>query len=358
MERTDSVRHAMLLNAFDVDPGVAERTLELQQGELFALDLQVDVLVVSAWRGIYEPVPGTLVERLQQACGLKLGALPRQFDLSGGPIGAWISPPLAGLMPAPRWPQGSATRFLRIAVVESERQSGLEQETPWPVFRQLFSLLALLPLQGIAAPVVAAPLLGAGNQKVAPERLFPDLLSSCRSGFRHVPDLERLIIFDQQGEPLQELADLIDQQLGRFPGDRERVSLDGLEGLRSDLLALLKGLVRCHPQLEAHADVSELAHLLTAAEVSPVALGMQGRRLVEILVNQRLGWRRGSLYRAIRELSRQEIHPWIITCLHQVRVFGNWMVHPASPTQRKSVSQDDIGAMLTALVCVLEGYPW
>jgi len=72
----------MLLNAFDVDPGAAERTLEIQCGELFELSISADLLVVSAWQGVYEPVPRTLVERLEQACGLRLGLLPRALDLT------------------------------------------------------------------------------------------------------------------------------------------------------------------------------------------------------------------------------------------------------------------------------------
>jgi hypothetical protein len=177
----------MLLNAFDVDPGAAERTLEIQCGELFELGISVDLLVVSAWQGVYEPVPGTLVERLEQACGLRLGLLPRALDLTGSAIGAWVSPPLRELPQPPAWPGNSATRFQRLAVVESPRQ-GTDGD-PWPVFNQLFCLLALLPLQNIHCPVVATPLLSAGNQRVAPERLFPHLLERCRTGFRHVPDL-------------------------------------------------------------------------------------------------------------------------------------------------------------------------
>ena len=167
----------MLLNAFDVDPGAAERTVELRYGELFELGIHADLLVVSAWSGSYSPVAGTLVQRLEEACNLKLGQLPRQLDLTSGPIGAWLSVPLAELNPPCHWPMGSATRFSRIAVVESAPpRSGNGKDETWPVFSQLFSLLAILPLQNIHCPVVATPLLSAGNQNVAPDRLFPDLL--------------------------------------------------------------------------------------------------------------------------------------------------------------------------------------
>ena len=346
----------MLLNAFDVDPGAAERTLEIQCGELFELGFHADLLVVSAWQGVYEPVPGTLVERLEKACGLRLAQLPRAFDLTGSAIGAWVSPPLSNLQQPPAWPGSSATRFQRLAVVESPRQ--VADCDPWPVFNQLFCLLALLPLQDIHCPVVATPLLSAGNQAVAPERLFPDLLASCRSGFRHVPDLERLILFDRRHEPLELLAERIDLELGRSPADREVVSLGEFDRFRTELLGLLGGFARLHPRLAADVDLSELSHLLARDEVTPVALGMHSRRLVERMVRHYLGWRSGGLYQALQVLQRRSISPWTLSCLHQVRVFGNWMGHPSPPERRQSVTSADIATMLTALHRVLESYPW
>ena len=356
----------MLLNAFDVDPGAAERTVELRVGELFDLGLQADLLVVSAYAGNYEPVPGTLVARLRQVCGLDLGRLPRQLDLSGGPVGAWVSPPLAQLPQPPRWPATSRTRFQRLAVVESpphttaadsdQQQSSRLQS--WPAFRQLFSLLALLPLQGIECPLVAVPLLSAGNQGIAPERLFPALLERCRDGFRHVPDLERLIVFDRQQAPLEALAGRIDAELGRYPAERQLLRFPEAGTLPQGLLPTLDGFCRLHPETDVAADVAELRHLLGGLEATAVAIGLHGRRLVERLVRHRLGWRHGTLYQGIQALNHQQLDPWIISCLHQVRVFGNWMGHPSRPGQRRAITLTDVTAMLAALQRVLEDYPW
>lgn len=352
----------MLLNAFDVDPGAAERTVELQAGELFTLGLQADLLVVSAWPGVYRPDAGTLMQRLELACGLCLGTLPRQLDLTGTAIGAWVSAPLAELASPVHWPAMSATRFARLAVVESPApgQPSAEHpaEGPWPVFNQLFSLLAVLPLQNIHCPVVATPLLAAGNQQVAPERLFPALLGCCRNGFRHVPDLERLIVFDRQQAPLEELAARIDQELGRFPAERQQLDLQAGAAVISQLQGVLRGFCRLHPSLTVASDVDELLYLLGGGPVTAMALGMHSRRLVERLVCQRLGWRRATLYQGLQALSRDGLDPWLISCLHQVRVFGNWMGHPSRPGQRRVVSTSDGIAMLTALLRVLEDYPW
>ena len=348
----------MLLNAFDVDPGADERTLELQVGELFDLGLKADLLVVSARHGSYEPVPGTLIHGLAHQFGICAAQLPRALDLSASSIGAWVTPPLGESGIPKGWPVASASRFGRIAVIESPDEESASHEQAWSAFLQLFSLLAVLPLQGIRCPVVATPLLAAGNQAIAPERLFPDLLTSCRNGFRHVPELNRLIVFDRQREPLEQLAQRIDLELRRSPGIRDVVPLGDLDALRIGLLGLLRGFGRLHPRLAAEVDLSELSHLLAADQVTPVALGMHSRRLVERLVCHHLGWRRGGLYRGLQMLQQREVSPWILSCLHQVRVFGNWMGHPSPPERHQAVTSVDLATMLGALHRVLDAYPW
>jgi hypothetical protein len=109
----------VLLNAFDVDPSAAERTLELQAGELFNLGIEADLLVISTRAGGYEPVPGTLVERIRQTTGIRLGDLPRQLEIRIDTLTAWLSPPLQELQPTVQWPAGGNSRFHRIAVLES-----------------------------------------------------------------------------------------------------------------------------------------------------------------------------------------------------------------------------------------------
>lgn len=348
----------MLLNAFDVDPGADERTLELQVGELMDLGIRANLLVVSVRQGSYHPVPGTLLHALESQFNIHVEHLPRALDLSAGSVGAWISPPLSELNLNVNGPEVSATCFQRIAVVESRHGDLNPKDSSWLAFRQLFSLLAVLPLHDIHCPVVATPLLSGGNQGIAAEQLFPDLLRCCRNGFRHLPDLERLLIFDRRREPLEQLAQRIDLELGRSSGVRQLVPLGDLDGIRLALIGLLNGLEQFNTGLAAEVDLSELSHILSADQVTPVALGMHSRRLVERLVRYQLGWRRGSLYQGLQDLQRRNLNPWLLSCLHQVRVFGNWMGHPSPPERFQVVTSVDVATMLTALHRVLESYPW
>ena len=124
------------------------------------------------------------------------------------------------------------------------------------------------------------------------------------------------------------------------------------------LLMVLRGFSKLHPQLDVDGDISELLYQLSDLETTAVALGLHGRRLNERLVRQRLGWRSGTLYQGLQALNTQQLDPWLISCLHQVRVFGNWMGHPSRSGNRRAVTLTDVIAMLAALQRVLEAYPW
>ena len=347
----------MLLNSFDIDPGAAVRTLEIQVGELFDLGIEVDILAVSSRPGGYDPVPGTLIHALEDLCGVCIAELPRQLDFSSGPLKAWISPPLNSCCTALSWPVGSTTRFSRIAVIETSPDN--HSESASTLFTQLFGLLSVLPLQGIHSPVVATPLLGAGQQQVHPTRLLPAFLESCRNGFRHVPDLERLVLFDRKQEVLEAIAEQVDQELGRYPVEHQPVQLlldqETLDGLSRVLIRLNRDI----RDQAVSTDIAELLQMLKEKLVTPIALGLYSRRLIERLVVEQTTGNAGlTLHQGIQLLARANCDPWLISCLHQVRVFGNWMGHSNSSSRRCFVGSSDISCVLMALYRVLEDYPW
>lgn len=350
----------MLLNFFDVDAAGGQRSVELRVGDFPALALDTDLLVVSAFERCYHPRPGTLIARLQEEYGIRLDQLPKALDLRDSPLQCWVSGPLP-------WDNAPArvSRFRRIAVVEgSIAWAGEDNLVPWPPFNRLFSLLALLPMRRIACSTVATPLLGSGNQGIEVLTHVPDLLEPYRQAFRHVPDLQRLVLFDRTDVHLRMLGEAIDAALERVDPQGLKVALPndapGLHRLGNLLHNWSTPAKAQTPSLTN--DVSELLELLRTEEVSPIALGILARRVVEQLVLQSLGEERGrehlNLSTGIRLLQRRGSDPWLISCLHQVRCFGNWMGHPPRGGRGRSVELHDVLAMLSALQRVLEDYPW
>lgn len=282
----------MLLNGFDVGTPSGTRHVELRVGDLPGLGLDVDLLVVSAFEGDIEPIDGTLLGRLDQAYGIRLDRLDCALDLRGSPLKGWVSAPIDwSRAPLPPLGELPTTRFKRIAVVEGTVDWQPDDLLPWPPFNRLFSLLALLPMRQIRAASVASPLLGSGDQGMDALLHIPDLLEAYRAGFRHVPELQQLILFDRTDRALGVLGEAIDAALVRPTPATTRLPLpQGLAGLGQLPHLLRRGQEQVGASLPHGLlhDLVELLELLDEEEISPFALGMHSRRVVEQLVQHSL----------------------------------------------------------------------
>lgn len=356
------------LNAFDAAPG---RTVVISHGDLFAEAINVDLLVISAKEGFYEPETGSMVSVLRNKCGLIVGDLRRApaLDLTQAQtIRAWVTPELETLTQKPQWPEGSRTRFRRLAVVETaetELSDGDEQ----PVFQQMFCLLALLPMHGIDCTSVATPLLNTGRQEAQPRQIYPAMIRSVGNGFRHVPDLSQLVIIDLKRDNLEELSKEIDRTLERSPLQRERLGIrEENRELIDRLLQSIEGFKKAQNEVlqDSYAEqtLAEIEHQLRSPDITLVTLAIEARKLLEALVARRLRGRgKGmSLYGMIK-LLQPDISSWSSNAMHTVRIFGNWMGHASTngePDQlpTSTVRHDDMLAMLLSLLRILEDYPW
>jgi hypothetical protein len=138
-----------------------------------------------------------------------------------------------------------------------------------------------------------------------------------------------------------------------------RLDLPGSLPVKDGLVNLLRR--RAQSDSLTH-DIGELNALLRSEQVSPIALGIHARRVVEQLVLQQLAGEadvaRLNLDKGILRLRDLGVDRWLISCLHQVRCFGNWMGHPPGNGQARAVQLHDVLAMLAALQRVVEDYPW
>ena len=88
---------ANTLTSLDLDPYASSRSLDVMAGDLFALGLHVDLLVVSTYEGFYEGLPGSMVAQLRERCGIDLSSLKKSLDLRAASlIRGWISEEIDG----------------------------------------------------------------------------------------------------------------------------------------------------------------------------------------------------------------------------------------------------------------------
>ena len=140
----------MFLNAFDLETSNGARNLELRAGFFPGMGLDVDLLAISA-NGLHdESHHDTVVKELKSSYGLKLESVSKAVDLSGSLLNSWVSQPLE-LHPVTsnRDSRKTNSHFQRVAVVGAGLDAGAEASAAWDAFNRLFSLLAILPMQGI-----------------------------------------------------------------------------------------------------------------------------------------------------------------------------------------------------------------
>ena len=355
----------MFLNAFDLETSNGARNLELRAGAFPGMGLDVDLLAIAA-NGLNDGHHhDTEVMQLQSSYGLRLEDVAKAVDLSGSLLNSWVSQPL-DLHPAlsKREHKGAASHFQRLAVVGAGLEPSGQLNGTWDAFNRLFSLLAILPMQGIRCHTVAAPLFGLHPTSREEKRDYSRLLELCRQGFRHLPELHRLILFDGDDAVMRPLGQTIDRAIQRQDPHHtliERpVDLASLDHLRR----LLRGLLEDESlkPLRITPDLGELLRMLESDELSPISLGMHARRLLERLVSHNLRCQgdqelRG-LNQGIQKLRLLGMDPWLLSCMHQVRTFGNWMGHPQDTGSNRRIGQHDVIAMLCSLRRVLSEYPW
>ncbi|MEI6872510.1 MAG: hypothetical protein WCL08_09535, partial [Verrucomicrobiota bacterium] len=86
----------MLVNIVNIPTPHGWRSIELREGDILKPDLstQPDVLVVSSFRGNYEPVPKTVIGCLHEQLGLSVKQLAEGPEFQVGIKDAWMTPSL------------------------------------------------------------------------------------------------------------------------------------------------------------------------------------------------------------------------------------------------------------------------
>ncbi len=312
---------------FEVRAAERYRTFELWEGDITDLPFPVDVLVISAFPGDYLPTPGSVVGALKRS-GVDVRELARSpaYDFRPTPLSCWVSSPLD----APHIPDESCPRFRRLVCMEF-RDRGVAR-----ISAVLFSVLALLEqlsTEGEHIRTVAVPALGAGDQGLDLREVVDRLAEASRDYLERARWLDRLVFVAYTPTAAEAFQSALETKLGRI-----RVSLDEqrVRAARGDVLAAARTLLD-DATVPAHARpvLHDLARLLAWERAGSFELGVAGRRLAELVVQERLGAQKeADLLRGIEALAHHHVADWIRSYLHTLRVFGNNAAHEKHGTVR------------------------
>jgi len=341
----------MLVNIANIPTPHGWRSIELREGDITRPDVTSapDVLVVSSFKGRYEPVPKTVIGSLYEQLGLSVKDLAEKPVFQVGARDAWMSGPLSSELP-----------FQRLACVEMlDLRSVAEdsEETIKRAVRSLFGLLAVAEINEVSIKRIAMPILGTGNQGLKIEHVMPWMIETISKLLGNLSSVQtvQLYVLREGAYAAKILNTLLEREQSASVG----VSAEG-EEIAGRVCAKLEVLLnRSASKAQDNAAAFELYALLKRDAGSFVTLAALSRRLVEALV-QRVAAEKGAraeaeLIKKIEGLASHGVAPWMLSYMHTLRVFGNEAVHEKHQERHpKAVNQWDLMLLLLCLDRVLE----
>lgn len=328
------------LNVVGLDTAVGYKTLELWQGDITKLGCSVDLLVVSAFRGGYQPIPGTVFGSLAANLKLEVAKLASAPELDmRSALGTWVSKPVPGC------------EFSRVVCTELiGRATTLDDG-----LQSLFATIGVLEAKGVGVTTVAMPVLGAGNQGLPSAQVIAALLAHARSHIARSLGTSRIMFVEYDAARAAELSEAMDKYLKRSHVSIPKTQL--IAGVRGDILLLLTDYSHILSP-EDRGVVNELRVVLQREDVRSFELGVIARKLAERVTDSlHAGPTKATkLDGKIRELGEKGIATWIQQYLHVLRVVGNESAHENTGTHREpaSIQESDVAISLFCMRAVLE----
>jgi hypothetical protein len=329
---------ATTLNIIGIETAHGLKTLELALGDL--CDIKCDLLGVSAFKGDYSPKQGTLVGALLTRHQFSLAEASKvpALDLREQ-FGIWITERLEGFP------------FERILCVEMAGRTA----DPTKAMENFFVGVAVLEAMGQGVATMALPLLGAGNQAFDPEQVATPLLEQASGMLRRSSCVNR-IIFSELSE---ERAATLNRELDRQLGGALHAQLPRKE-MAMALLADLRAMVgRLQPLVQGASRrmAGELLAVVSREAPSAMEVGLQGRRLAEVLTAWLQPERTAlDLAGRIDGLRAFGIAPWLVSYLHTLRIIGNEVVHIREQVSRapQHLAEEDVTLCLFCMARVTQ----
>ena len=341
----------MLVNIVNVPTPHGWRSIELREGDITQPDIsaQPDVLVVSSFRGRYEPVPNTVIGCLWSRLELSVKELAEEPEYQIGMRDAWMTHALEPQLP-----------FHRLVCVEMLSIGGSTEDSERAIkraVRSLFGLLAVAEINGVSIKRIAMPILGTGNQGLGMEVVMPwmiETISKLLGNLSGVQTVQLYVLRDGVGAA-QKLNTLLERDQSVSVG----VSAESQE-MAGRVCAKLESFLQRSTNAEDNAAALELLLLLKRDAGSFVTLAALARRLVEAIV-QAIAHEKGAkaeaeLIKKIEALATHGVSPWMLSYMHLLRVFGNEAVHEKQRELRhpKTVNSWDLMVLLSCLDRILE----
>jgi len=337
-----------LINIISVPTSSGIKTIEIHNDDITKMTLDVDVLVISAYHNKYFPAPGTVIEALFENTGISLLDLSQKplLDLRSS-LHCWVSNKIDNCS------------FNYIVCVEGIKKSIEESGTGEEALADLFGTIALLQYKNLNVSNIALPILGAGYQKNSIDAILPNLIEKAIDSLNSNTSLNTIYFVENDNEKAQLIDETINNYFRRGSDKLELVFDDPI--LVNSLELILKKLVQIkNNSFYNNKTIKNLINKINNKNLRFFELGILCRKLEELLLADISDLKSGnyvSLFDYINDLKSKNVAEWMITYLHTIRVFGNFMAHEGESSSIPSqMEKSEVVVFTHALNRLLDFY--
>jgi len=167
-----------------------EKMIEVHYCDICKFDETIDILLTSAFKYSYEPMPDTVFGALKRK-GISVADLAQQpaIDLRGI-SGTWLSEPITGS-------ELPIQRIGCVELLEFGTDPFLVQESLMSSLKTYFQMLDIASNHGVSMETVALPVLGGGDQDIPMELLLIPILRECISFLKRNASVKRICFIER-----------------------------------------------------------------------------------------------------------------------------------------------------------------
>jgi hypothetical protein len=309
-----------LLNVISVPTSNGIKTIEIHNDDITRLSWNFDIMVISAFHEKYKPRPNTVIKSLEDNYGIIIQECSNNplIDLRSS-LHCWISVVQEN------------KNFKHVLCVEGIKTAIEEKGSSETAISDLFGTLSLLQYKNVQAHSIAMPLIGAGFQGNSIEAVLPVLIDKAISALLNNPSLNTIYFVEIDETKAKLIDETINSTLKRGGEKLELVFDDPLViSLLEQVLIKLIQIQKANKKYENNKTFKNLIEKISSKKLRFFELGILCRKLMELLVPEISKLKSDkyiTLFEHLKELKSKNIADWMITYLHTLRVFGNFVAH-------------------------------
>lgn len=339
-----------LLNVISVPTVTGIKTIEIHNADISKLKWNFDLLVISSYHNKYTPQPNTVIQSLQDNTGVIIKDLAMKPFLDfRESLNCWISHRINNL------------HFQYILCVEGIKSNIAYDGTSEGAMSNLFAVLSILQYKNVATSSIALPLLGTGYQKNSIEVILPILIEQAIKALNTNSNLDTIYFVEVDEGKAKLIDDTVNKYLKRSEETLEMVLEDPqIINVFDQILSKLIVVRDSNPKMTDNKAISDIIEKIVSKQLRFFELGILNRKLLELLLSEMSNLKSDkyiSLFEYINDLKNSNIADWMITYLHTLRVFGNFVSHKDDTTEIPNhMEKADIVFFVHAMNRFLEFY--